>query len=74
MDLTTALFFWYVGYWVWIGLLFDYDDNDDERLDVRQHILWLLYPVAIPFLIMRYLTRGAYNATRAFIEDIEAKL
>lgn len=74
MDITNALFFWYIGYWVWIGFLFDHDDNDDERLNVAQHLVWLLYPIAIPILLSLYLIRQVRFWAAAFIEDVKDKL
>ena len=74
MDITNALFFWYIGYWVWIGFLFDHDDNDDESLTPVQHLVWLLYPIAIPILLSLYLIRQVRFWAAAFIEDVKDKL
>ena len=73
MDSTTALFFWYLGYWLWIGLLFDPADDKEDRMSMVQHMLWLSYPIAIPVIILVYLLREAGFWIGAICGDIKDK-
>lgn len=46
----TASFFWYVGYWVLLGIIHDQED-EGSGFTLTELVVWLFYPVLLPFMI-----------------------